>query len=170
VTISGDTISVTGGSYSNDFYLGQDTLGGIVFHIYRDQNGSQRGLIVNKNESTAQWQTSASSTNGTRSWDGVYNTNLITGSPAATYVNGLTDGGFTDWYIPSIDELNILFNNRFHANKALNAGSNTLLSTSDYWSSTEFNTASAFHFFFSLGSAFTNGKTTTYRVRAIRAF
>ncbi len=132
VTISGDTISVTGGSYSNDFYLGQDTLGGIVFHIYRDQNGNQRGLIVNKNESTAQWQTSASSTNGTRSWDGVYNTNLMTGSPAATYVNGLADGGFTDWYIPSIDELNILFNNRFHANKALNAGSNTLLSTSDY--------------------------------------
>jgi hypothetical protein len=170
ITIVGDTISVTGGSFSNDFYLGQDTLGGIVFYIYLDQNGNQHGLIVNKNESTAQWQTSATTTNATRGWDGVYNTNLMTASPAATYVNGLTDGGFTDWYLPSIDELTLLYNNRFHANKALHAGSHTLLSTTDYWSSTEFNAASAFHFFFSLGSAFTNGKTTTYKVRAIRAF
>lgn len=170
ITIVGDTISVTGGSFSNDFYLGQDTLGGIVFYIYLDQNGNQHGLIVNKNESTAQWQTSATTTNATRGWDGVYNTNLMTASPAATYVNGLTDGGFTDWYLPSIDELTLLYNNRFHANKALHAGSHTLLSTTDYWSSTEFNAASAFHFFFSLGSAFTNGKTTTYKVRAVRAF
>ena len=170
ITIVGDTISVTGGSFSNDFYLGQDTLGGIVFYIYLDQNGNQHGLILNKNESTAQWQTSATTTNATRGWDGVYNTNLMTASPAATYVNGLTDGGFTDWYLPSIDELTLLYNNRFHANKALHAGSHTLLSTTDYWSSTEFNAASAFHFFFSLGSAFTNGKTTTYKVRAVRAF
>jgi len=170
ITIVGDTISVTGGSFSNDFYLGQDTLGGIVFYIYLDQNGNQHGLIVNKNESTAQWQTSATTTNATRGWDGDYNTNLMTASPAATYVNGLTDGGFTDWYLPSIDELTLLYNNRFHANKALHAGSHTLLSTTDYWSSTEFNAASAFHFFFSLGSAFTNGKTTTYKVRAVRAF
>src|SRR5690606_14985144 len=95
--------SVTGGS-SNDFYLGQDTLGGIVFYIYIGSDGNQHGLIVNKNESTAEWQSSSTTTNATRSWDGVYNTGLMTSSPASTYVNGLTDGGFTDWYLPSIDE------------------------------------------------------------------
>ncbi|MCZ2130036.1 MAG: DUF1566 domain-containing protein [Bacteroidia bacterium] len=162
--------SVTGGS-SNDFYLGQDTLGGIVFYIYIGSDGNQHGLIVNKNESSAQWQISSTTTNATRSWDGAYNTGLMTSSPAANYVNGLTDGGFTDWYLPSIDELSILWHNRFHANNALNAGGFTLLSnTAAYWSSTENLAPNAFAFTFGLGYAATSGKANTYSVRAVRAF
>src|SRR5690606_4932793 len=80
ITIVGNTISATGGS-SNDFYLGQDTLGGIVFYIYIGSDGNQHGLIVNKNESLAQWQSSTTTTNATRSWDGAYNTGLMTNSP-----------------------------------------------------------------------------------------
>lgn len=170
ITIVGNTISAVGGGSSNNFYLGQDTLGGIVFYIYIGSDGNQHGLIVNKNESTAQWQSSGTTTNATRSWDGVFNTGLMTGSPAATYVNGLTDGGFTDWYIPSIDELSILWHNRFHANKALNDGSFTLLNTAYYWSSTEGNVTNAFPFFFGNGYANFNNKTNTYSVRAVRAF
>lgn len=163
--------SVGGGS-SNDFYLGQDTLGGIVFYIYIGSDGNQHGLIVNKNESTAQWQASGTITNATRSWDGVYNTGLMTGSPAATYVNGLTDGGFTDWYLPSIDELSILWHNRFHANNALNAGGFTLLTltNTDYWSSTEDDAVGAFTFRFVWGTVDINYKASTYSVRAVRAF
>lgn len=170
ITIVGNTISATGGS-SNDFYLGQDTLGGIVFYIYIGSDGNQHGLIVNKNESTAQWQSSGTTTNATRSWDGAYNTGLMTSSPAANYVNGLTDGGFTDWYLPSIDELSILWHNRFHANNALNAGGFTLLSnTAYYWSSTETNAALALGFNFPNGNTSSNGKANTYSVRAVRAF
>lgn len=170
ITIVGNTISATGGS-SNDFYLGQDTLGGIVFYIYIGSDGNQHGLIVNKNESTAQWQSSVTTTNATRSWDGVYNTGLMTSSPAANYVNGLTDGGFTDWYLPSIDELSILWHNRFHANNALNAGGFTLLSNNAiYWSSTELNASNAFNFGFDLGFTNVTNKTFTYSVRAVRAF
>ena len=170
ITIVGNTISATGGS-SNDFYLGQDTLGGIVFYIYIGSDGNQHGLIVNKNESTAQWQSSGTTTNATRSWDGVYNTGLMTSSPAANYVNGLTDGGFTDWYLPSIDELSILWHNRFHVNNALNAGGFTLLSnTATYWSSTEVNAPNAFLFYFLSGFATNYGKANTYSVRAVRAF
>ena len=166
--------SITGGSpgsggSSNDFYLGQDTLGGIVFHIYIGSDGNQHGLIVNKNESTAQWQSSGTKTNARRSWDGDYNTGLMTSSPAATYVNGLTDGGFTDWYLPSIDELRILWDNRFHANNALNAGGFTLLSNSSvYWSSTESKKTNALNF--KNGSTYYGGKTRTFSVRAVRAF
>ena len=170
ITIVGNTISATGGS-SNDFYLGQDTLGGIVFYIYIGSDGNQHGLIVNKNESTAQWQSSGTTTNATRSWDGAYNTGLMTSSPAADYVNGLTDGGFTDWYLPSIDELSILWHNRFHANNALNAGGFTLLSNKAvYWSSTEYNAAHAFLFSFFNGNADGSNKSNTYSVRAVRAF
>ena len=171
ITIVGNTISATGGGSSNDFYLGQDTLGGIVFYIYIGSDGNQHGLIVNKNESTAQWQSSSTTTNATRSWDGVYNTGLMTSSPASTYVNGLTDGGFTDWYLPSIDELSILWHNRFHVNNALNAGGFTLLSnTADYWSSTESTATHAFSFYFTAGNAVNFLKTNTFSVRAVRAF
>ena len=171
ISIVGNTISATGSGSSNDFYLGQDTLGGIVVYIYIGSDGNQHGLIVNKNESTAQWQSSSLKTNATRSWDGVYNTGLMTGSPAATYVNSLTDGGFTDWYLPSIDELSILWHNRFHVNKALNVGSFTLLSSSAfYWSSTENGTAGAFGFHFNIGNTTSANKTNTLSVRAVRAF
>src|SRR5690554_3480406 len=170
ITIVGNTISATGGS-SNDFYLGQDTLGGIVFYIYIGSDGNQHGLIVNKNESTAKWQSTNTTTNATRSWDGAYNTGLMTSSPAADYVNGLTDGGFTDWYLPSIDELSILWHNRFHANNALNAGGFTLLSnTVLYWSSTEDSATDALCFLFNRGYSSSYGKSYTYSVRAVRAF
>jgi hypothetical protein len=171
ITIVGNTISAVGDGSSNNYYLGQDTLGGIVFYIYIGSDGLQHGLIVNKTESTAQWQPSGITTNATRSWDGVYNTDLMTGSAAATYVNGLTDGGFTDWYLPSIDEIGILWNNRFHANKALNAGSFALLSNAYYWSSTELDASNALAFDFKIGFAnFGTNKLNTYSARAIRAF
>lgn len=160
--------TVSGGK---DFYLGQDTLGGIVFYIYLDANGVQRGLILNKNESTAQWQGTGTTTNATRSWDSAYNTGLMANSPAANYVNSLTDGGFTDWYLPSVDELSILWNNRFHANNALNAGGYTLLSSgASYWSSTEGSAAIAFRFAFNDGYALNTNKINIHSVRAVRAF
>ncbi len=164
ITIVGNTISATSGG---SFYLGQDTLGGIVFYIYLDQNGNQHGLIVSKTETTAQWQSNTSTTGATRSWDGVYNTALMTNSPAKTWVTSLGAG----WYLPSIDELSILYHNRFHANKALNNAGATLLSDLiHYWSSTEFSDTDAFYFAFAYGTWDYLEKTRTYIVRAVRAF
>ena len=162
-----DGASGAGGS----FYLGQDTLGGIVYYIYKGSDQLQHGLIVNKTESTAVWQATGTLTNANRTEDGAFNTGLMTSSAAATYVNGLTDGGFSDWYLPSIDELGLLYYNRFSANKALRTGSFTLLSsTAYYWSSTEYTTTNAISFRFANGSAIANGKLNTYSVRAVRAF
>ena len=110
---------VAGGnsSSSNPFFLGQDTLGGIVYYIYIGADGQQHGLIVNRNESTAQWQSTTSLTGADRTEDGTFNTNLMTSSPAADYVNGLSDDGFIDWYLPSTDELGLLYYNRFTTTK-----------------------------------------------------
>ncbi len=164
ITIVGNTISATSGG---SFYLGQDTLGGIVFYIYLDQNGNQHGLIVSKTETTAQWQSNTSTTGATRSWDGVYNTALMTNSPAKTWVTSLGAG----WYLPSIDELSILWHNRFHANKGLNdAGATLLANVAAYWSSTEFSDTDAFYFAFAYGTWDYLEKTRTYIVRAVRAF
>jgi hypothetical protein len=169
ITISpSNIISSTGGSGSTDqFYLGQDTLGGIVYYIYKDATGAQHGLIVNKTESIAMWQASFTTTNANRSWDGAYNTSLMTNSEAATYVNGLGAG----WYLPSIDELSLLWESRFTTNKALNAGAFTLLSkTARYWSSTEYEIGLAFNFLFAYAQTYNADKDVSYPVRAVRAF
>ncbi len=172
IAISGSNVISVTGVPSSDFCLGQDTLGGIVFYLYVDQNGDQHGLIVNKNESTGQWQSSNTTTNATRTWDGVYNTGLMTNSPAANYVNGLSSGSFTDWYLPSIDELSLLWHNRYTVNKALHGvGGTTLLSTVDYyWSSTEQAAGSAFDFQFNDGQVNSLSKSNSHNLRAIRAF
>lgn len=122
---------------TNNFYLGQDTLNGIVFHLYEDPTGMQHGLIVGKNEWPGFWQDPGFVTlvGADRSEDGAYNTALMTGTATAYYMSLLG----ADWYLPSIDELNILFSNRFWANKGLRAGGSLLISHSNgfYWSSTE---------------------------------
>lgn len=165
ISIIGNTISATGG----DFYLGQDTLDGIVFYIYLGSDNQQHGLIVSKTASTAMWQSTPSTTNATRSWDGAYNTNLMINSPAKDWVTGLG----ADWYLPSFDEFNLLWQNRFHANKGLNDAGATLFSDLViYWTSTELEQNANYAYCFPLYYGFTYfpTKTTTYSVRAVRAF
>ncbi len=153
--------------FTDNFYLGQDTLGGIVYYIYKDATGTQHGLLANKNESTAAWQASATSTNANRTEDGAFNTALMTSSAAATYVTGLGTG----WYLPAIDELALLYYNRFTTNKALRTGGFTLLSGSTYyWSSNEFGISHALYFQFNAGSARSSPKNATFSVRAVKAF
>ena len=162
-----DVSTITNSGSASPWYHGQDTLGGIVFYIYKGSDGLDHGLIVHKEEQGAQWQSPNSTTTGDRTWDGVFNMGLMTNSPAKTYVQGLG----VDWYLPSIDELSLLWNNRFHANKGLFDSSSTLLqTTAAYWSSTESNASNAWYVSFFNGTAVTNLKSSFLNTRAIRAF
>ncbi|WP_374400680.1 ubiquitin-like protein [Flavobacterium sp.] len=148
-------------------YLGEAFNGGIIFYLYKGSDGLEHGLIVALTESTAQWQSSATLVNANRTEDGAFNTALMTNSPAATYIAGLGAG----WYLPSIDELGLLYYNRYSVQKALRAGGSTLLSsTAGYWSSTEYTAAYAYLFDFYVGYANINNKTVTGTVRGVRAF
>jgi hypothetical protein len=164
IEISGQVIKL-----HEPFYLGQDTLGGIVYYLYKGEDGLQHGLIVSKTETTAQYQRAETTTNAIRSWDGAYNTGQMTNSPAKEWITGNFSG---EWYLPSIDELGILWQNRFHVNKALYDAGAVLLSNTDlYWSSTEYNLTNAFQFHFGYAYAFDYAnKPSAYRVRAVRAF
>lgn len=151
---------------NNAHYLGKEHLGGIIFYLYTDQNGTQKGLIVSKTETIAIWG-SEGLVGADRTEDGAYNMNLMpTGAGTArTWAESLG----AEWYIPSVDELSLLWHNRFIVNKTARAINSTLLSTKgDYWSSTEYNESVAFFFFF--GSSFNVVKSDSYNVRAIRAF
>jgi hypothetical protein len=149
-------------------YLGETFNGGVIYYLYKGSDGLEHGLIVAPTESTAAWQTTATLVNANRTEDGAYNTTLMTGSPATTYIATLGAG----WYLPSIDELGLLYYNRYSAQKGLRAGGNTLLSnTVAYWSSTEFNATAAYFFLFANGSAAnTNNKTNAYAVRGVKSF
>ena len=150
-------------------YLGEAFNGGIIFELYLGSDGLQHGLIVALTEQPLTfWQSTETLVNADRTEDGAYNTTLMINSPAATYIATLGAG----WYLPSIDELAKLYNNRYYVQKALRAGGNTLLSSLDYyWSSTEYSVNAAYTFGFLAGHLSTGGKSLNdYTVRGIRAF
>ncbi len=158
---------VTSGLTVESYYLGQDTLGGIVFYIYKDGSGNQHGLIVSKTENTATWQEPGTLTGASRTEDGTFNTALMSLSPAANFVLALGP----EWYIPSLDELSLLFQNRYICNKALRTGGSTLISaTAQYWSSTEYSANVAFYFSFFNGTSNYNFKNTSLSIRGIKSF
>lgn len=152
-------------------YLGEAFNGGIIYYLYKGSDGLEHGLIVALTESTPlDWQTTGTLLNANRTEDGAYNTALMTGSPAAAYIATLGTG----WYLPSVDELGLLFYNRYSAQKGLRLGGNTLLQwnslTAWYWSSSEYDASYAFRYSFLDGVADQNIKTTACYVRAVRAF
>ena len=158
--------STSGGSGTH--YLGEEYLGGIIFNLYTTSDGTQHGLIVSETETTATW-IGSSLVGADRTEDGAYNMNLMpTGAGTArTWVETLGVG----WYLPSVDELGLLWHSRYYVNKTARAVASTLLSTTAYyWSSTEYSATYAFDFNFGFGSAYDNNKTSTYSVRGVRAF
>ena len=169
-----------GGGFTH--YIGQSFGGGVVYHLWKDTAGVEHGLVVDKTDlSTAQeWSNIATTLVGAgaqSSWNGVSNSNAIvtqvghTSSAASLCLNS-TNGGFSDWYLPSIDELNLLWTNRFNVNKTLASlsGATELPILVYYWGSTESEPNYAWHYYFAYGSAYNGPKTEADYVRAIRAF
>ena len=171
VTGAGTTVSPyvinSTASGSGTHYLGEEYLGGIIYYLYTDNTGTQKGLIVSKTESTATWSGSTL-VNANKTSNGAYNMALMpTGAGTArTWVEALGAG----WYLPSVDELSLLWHNRFHINNSSASGLTLLSTQSIYWSSTELTAQGAFGFTFASGYPNYPNKTTTYIVRAVRAF
>jgi hypothetical protein len=176
---------VGGGSGGGGFthYIGEEFGGGVVFHLWKDAQGVEHGLIVDKTDlSTSQvWSNIAQTLIGPSaqsSWDGSNNSNAIVGqaghtSSASALCLNSTNGGQNDWYLPSIDELSLLWHSRFNVNKSLSAigGASVLPTSATYWSSTEGVTSSASRGFgFNDGTAANLNKTNAFYVRAVRAF
>jgi hypothetical protein len=163
INIVGNTISTTGGT-AFTHYVGEIFGGGVVFHVYKDGTGTERGLIVALTDQSTghMWSnvnTVAVGPTAQSSWDGLNNSNAIIAQPghtssAAALCLNLVSGGFSDWYLASIDEMLLLFNARYNVNKTLStiAGATILPHQSaNYGTSTEFSSYSPWWFNFEVG-------------------
>lgn len=182
--IAGANITITGSGSSEDplvvsektHYIGEYYGGGIVFYIYDD---GRHGLVAAEEDidPAIEWYNGVlryTNTAGDGVGAGEMNTAMIVAqqtndNPMSNFAAkacadysvpylGVTYG---DWYLPSKYELALLF-----LNQDLVGG----FSATNYWSSTEFSSISAWCQNFSSGVVTNLNKSFPYSVRAIRAF
>ena len=150
-----------GESYGGGYYIGTILVGSITYYLIVSPGGSlENGFLP----SPCRWKTTLSDSPGTSDYrDGytnTYNMNNTT-HPAAYYCTGLTIGGYNDWYLPAIEELQLMYNNRSYMPNVPPQGC---------WSSTQdTNPLEAFALYFSNGVTEDLSKVWQYiSVRAIR--
>jgi hypothetical protein len=157
--------------------VGDSYGGGIVAYILQSGDpgyvvGETHGLIAaTEDQSTGiAWSNITNTlvgTTGTAIGTGQANTTAIVGqdgctSGAAWLCNDLTEGGYSDWYLPSKDELNKLYLNQVAIGGFADYA---------YWSSSEFDAGTAWAQYFGSGDHQDDyPKYVDLRVRAVRAF
>lgn len=152
-----------GDAYGGGYYIGDITVPtGADAGTYAVIISDDAGEVV----STQQWKTAATTTTGTTSLvNGAANTlaMIAAGShPAATACDSYAGAGFTDWYLPSKDEFNLVWTNR----AALTA---ITMQAALYWTSSESTSTAAWSQVPTNGSQFgAQSKTASYKVRPVR--
>jgi len=155
---------------TGEFSIGLNYGGGIIFYL---DASNMHGLIVAPEdaENALPWsngQNIITQATLTTIGTGSLNTRAIieaqgSGSYAASFCDNYTSDGFDDWFLPSIQELNKLFEKNDVVNNFKNAA---------YWSSTEDSDLGAYLFVFWTGirTVGIDKKSVLYNVRPIRSF
>jgi len=154
------------------FYIGKSYHGGFIFYI--DKSG-QHGLIVSKADLLASNSSTQISWNNGRNkitnatdvavGSGLANTQKIvtaqgnTGDYAALLCYNYKTGIYKDWYLPSKNELNLLYQQQA-----------VIGAFGQYWSSSEVNKSKAWDQVFGGGFKEKDRKSFTLNVRAISSF
>jgi hypothetical protein len=150
------------------FYIGANYGGGKIFYI---DGTSQHGLISSLADQMPgpQWGCWGTLISGTSSamGTGQANTTAIvtacsTAGIAARVCDDLELNGYSDWFLPSKDELNQLC-----AQRSIIGGFNT---SACYWSSSETDANTAWMQSFTACGQWPNEKSVVTNIRAIRAF
>ena len=163
--------------------LGNYALGGVIFYIDETLN---HGLVValNDNES-GEWGCSDEeilNANDSTLGSGYRNTLAILASDcepagisaiiaaysASTFIS--EDPLINNWYLPSIDELKLLYQEREWIDDSLTVYNGKRFENTTYWSSTQSGTDKAKSLSFGNGSTKSSYKVSVNEVRSIRAF
>ena len=166
--------------FTTTINVGDSYQGGRVAYILQngDQgyiSGQKHGIIAATSDQSSgiQWYNGSytiTNASGTSIGTGNSNTNTIVsfqgaGSYAAKLCSDLVLGGYSDWYLPSKNELNKLYLSR-----SIIGGFNST-DLSYYWSSSEYSNIYSIVLQFSTGTFYIGAKDSGYMlVRAIRSF
>ncbi len=170
IDITNNVVSTSG---TCGLSIGDTYAGGIIFFL--DGSGCH-GLVAKATDEPGTYQWSSTYFNTWAFASGIYggaqNTKKsiaravasASTCPAASVCDNLTSGGYTDWYLPSKDELDMMYVN-LHMQGLGGFAFNF------YWSSSEYGSGDAWTQYFSDGyqNGFTN-KGDSNCVRAVRAF
>jgi hypothetical protein len=100
--------TVIGQAYGGGFYAGQIGVSSVATHYL------VVGPKASAENTSIQWKTANTSTGGTSSViNGPLNSSNMNDAthPAAQFCEGLTIGGFSDWYMPAQNELEVCYYN-----------------------------------------------------------
>ena len=185
VSTTGDTLFSGGGNFviipgisaaNTPLTIGMSYGGGKIAYILQPSDpgyviGEVHGLIAAPSDQSTgiQWYNGSNITTGATGsalGSGMSNSNAIVatqgiGAYAARICYDLDLGGYSDWYLPSRDELQKLYINRVDIGE---------FTTSNYWSSTEASTISAWNIYFTSGGLNASNKFPALKVRAVRSF
>ncbi len=168
----------TAGNSTNHF-IGELYGGGIIVAVWKE-NGVEHGIIASLTDLSAgmTWSNITDKEIGTAAKspiDGQANTKAIIAqaghtASAAKLCDDYSAGGFSDWYLPAIWELNHCYYSAIVVNSIL-GNTNGFTAFAGYWSSTETLITYATIIQFAGGTGSGQYKSTnTLRVRAVRRF
>ena len=168
------------------YAVGDFAQGGVVFWV--DETGRHGLVCAIQDQSTAIRWYAGTNGNTQATGDGPFagkaNTWIIIavqavqgddgGLYAARLCNLIQLGGgektYGDWYLPSKEELNLMYQNKSIIDSTAVANGGEAFSTSYYWSSNEYSAGLAWTQVFGVGSQWSYAKEGALRVRAVRAF
>lgn len=168
------------------YSVGDFAQGGVVFFV--DESG-EHGLVCGKGDisSGIRWYAGTygyTQAKGDGPFSGERNTSIIIAAQVGIGDDGITyaaricaesyvnEGGkfYGDWYLPSEEELDLMYQNNSIINSTALANGGTVFTTGYFWSSTESDDNYAQIHSVSNGTGSAGGKSSTYNVRAVRAF
>jgi hypothetical protein len=177
-----ETTDCDGNLIALNYTIGDLVEGGIVFYI--DETGEHGLVAALEDLGSYEWGCYGTDLNGNDNTvspelyeigAGYENSIAIVAecseTPiAASVALSATTEGYTDWYLPSRFELVEMYNSIGNGGPEGNIGG---FETSDYpyyWSSSEYNSYSARYVSFNSGATSFTNKSSSLRVRAVRAF
>lgn len=168
------------------YAVGDFAQGGVVFWV--DETG-EHGLVCGKEDlsSGIRWYAGtygSTQAKGDGPFSGERNTSIIIAAQVAIGDDGSTyaaricaesyvnEGGkfYGDWYLPSKEEVNQMYQNYAIINATAIANGGSAFTTGYFWSSTEVNDNTARYHSVTNGTGGSGGKSVNYNVRAVRAF